>query len=500
MSPNLVPSVPAASGGRIVRRGRACQTTGMTGGTRVAVRIGLAATALCIASVALFWPGYAMYDSVGQYEQVLSGAYDDWHPPIMARLWSLLHPLGPGAAPMLVLQLALYWMGLGGMAAGLAATGRTRAGIAMLAIGVLPPFLGWQVVVLKDAQATGAMLGAGGLVAWWRLRGRRVPVAAAAACVVLIAYATLARANAVFAAVPLGMLLLPATIRWRVRVGGWIGVTLLVLALAPAINHRLLGATPSGVDHTAPLFDMAGIAASVPGAADTGLAPADRAMIVARHCARPFFWDPLGDPAHCGAVMDRLHAVPIGTANRWWLAAIMRHPLAYAAHRAAHLNSTDRWLVPAHWPDANPPQATEANDLTLGTPGAAAVAWQRLAGMLVETPLGWPFAWTLVAAIALAVALRRDRSAARDVATALLGSALLLEASFAVLSIASDLRYHLWPMNAAAAGVVMLADGTPLPRRTVGAGAIVLALFIAAGVVARLILPAPPTGYLGMLG
>ncbi|WP_375394956.1 hypothetical protein [uncultured Sphingomonas sp.] len=462
-------------------------------------RYAVVAASLCALSIVLFWPGYAMYDSVAQYEQVVTGAYDDWHPPVMARLWSVLHPLGPGAAPMLVLQMALYWTGLGGIAAGLAAGGRTRGAAAMLAIGVLPSFLGWQAVVLKDAQATGALLAAAGLTAWWRLRGVRVPVAAGIAVVVLIAYATLARANAVFAAVPLGVLLLPGTVRWPMRTGSWTGMTLLVLALAPIVNHRLLGASSSGVERTAPLFDMAGIAARTPDADGTGLLAEERAVVIARRCARPFFWDPLGDPAHCGTAMDRLRAMPAGAVDRLWLTAIVRHPLAYAAHRVGHLNSTDRWLVAAHWPDANPPRATEPNALGLGSPGRVAVAWQRFAGALVETPLGWPIAWIVVAVVALVVATGRPRPA-RDMATALLGSALLLEASFAVLSIASDLRYHLWPMIATAAAAVLLADGTPLPRRVAWGGAFVLMLVIETAVAARVMLPAAPTTYLGMLG
>ena len=51
--------------------------------------------ALLIASVAaLFWPGVPMYDTVAQYEQVLSNQVDDWHPPVMVRLWQVLHSLG----------------------------------------------------------------------------------------------------------------------------------------------------------------------------------------------------------------------------------------------------------------------------------------------------------------------------------------------------------------------------------------------------------------------
>ena len=55
-------------------------------------------------------------------------------------------------------------------------------------------------------------------------------------------------------------------------------------------------------------------------------------------------------------------------------------------------------------------------------------------------------------------------------------------------------------MIAAAMGAVLLADGTPVPRRTVAAGLVVLALVIAAGIAARVLLPAAPTTYAGMLG
>lgn len=471
----------------------------MTKGSRRAASIALVAALLFAVSLTLFWPGFAMYDTVAQYGQALSGTYDDWHPPVMARLWAVLHPLGPGGVPMLALQMALYWLGLGGIAAGLAAGGRRRGAAAVLAIGALPPFLGWQAAVLKDAQATGALLAAAGVVGWWRLRGVRVPFPAAAAVVVLLAYATLVRANAVFAAVPLGVLLLPADTRLWVRTVAWIGATLAVLALSPAINHRLLGASSSGVEHTAPLYDMAGIAVRSVDADGTGLTPAERATVLARHCVTPFFWDPLGDPDHCDAVMDRLRALPIGTVDRLWIGAIARHPLAWAQHRLAHLNSTDRWLVPAHWLTANPPQASEPNDLGLGAPGRAAVAWQRLAAWLVETPLGWPVAWIVVAVTALAVAIP-GRGAARDLGVALLGSALLLEASFAVVSIASDLRYHLWSMIATAVAAVLVAAEVRASRRTLAIGGAALALVIAGGTAARLLLPAAPATYKAMLG
>ena len=68
-----------------------------------------------------------MYDTVAQYRQVLSGVYDDWHPPAMARVWALLTAFGPGATPMLVLQLATYWLGVGLIGGALARIGAPAA-------------------------------------------------------------------------------------------------------------------------------------------------------------------------------------------------------------------------------------------------------------------------------------------------------------------------------------------------------------------------------------
>ena len=230
------------------------------------------------------------------------------------------------------------------------------------------------------------------------------------------------------------------------------------------MNHQLLRAQPSGVEATQALYDIAGIAARTPDGNTIGLTRQETATVIQRRCAKPFFWDPLGDDAHCGTTMARLRALPTATLYVTLASAALHHPIAYAGHRFAHLNSTDRWLVPFHWPSAAPPVASEPNTIGLANPSAGARAWEVLTAMIVETPLGWPIAWIVVAITALAASLSRPRDPVRELATALLVSAVTLEASFAALSIASDLRYHLWPMIATAISVVQLADRTP-PRR-----------------------------------
>jgi len=152
----------------------------------------------------MFWPGVPMYDTVAQYREVIGDLLvDDWHPPVMVRLWQLLHPFADGTAPVFVLQVALYAIGFVLVVESLVRSGRWRAAVAAAVLGLSPLLLGWQMVVLKDTQMLGALLAAVGIVAHYRLQRRRIPLAAIAAATILIAYATFVRANAIFATAPL---------------------------------------------------------------------------------------------------------------------------------------------------------------------------------------------------------------------------------------------------------------------------------------------------------
>jgi hypothetical protein len=155
--------------------------------------------------------------------------------------------------------------------------------------------------------------------------------------------------------------------------------------------------------------------------------------------------------------------------------------------------------VPFKWPGAAPPLQSEPNAVGLASPGTASRAWETMTAAIVETPLGWPIAWIVVAVTLLASCRTRPLDPARHLAIALLLSAIALEASFAVLSIASDLRYHLWPMIATALAAVLLAEHRP-PKRTMLAGAAIFTLIVTSGITARLLFPRSPQTYAGMLG
>lgn len=466
-----------------------------------AARLAVVAAALLLAaaSFAALWPGYALYDTVGQFRQALSGQYDDWHPPVMARLWALLHDrFGGAGGPMFALQLGAYCLGFGLIAEALAAIGRWRSAVAVLLLAASPLLLGWQGAILKDAQMLGVLVAGVGIVASFALRERRMPMIVATVVAVLFGYAMLVRSNAVFAVVPLVVLLAP-------RPAGLIGkllaigvVSLVVIAAQPFINHQIFHARASGVEKTQPIYDLAAIGVREP--AGSPFTPAELTTFRTKGCVKPFFWDPLGDEVACSGQVERLQGEAPGTLYQLWARAIVEHPAAYARHRLAHWNSTERWLVPPGRIGAEPPETSNENDIGLLAPSSRlSTIVQSLGAAEAGTPLGWPIVWTFIALVAASIAWERRNEPAAGLALALAASAIGLEASFLVVSIASDLRYHLWSMTASALALVLLADGTPLRRGPALVAGVALAAIIAGGCYTRATLPTAPATYRAMI-
>jgi hypothetical protein len=107
--------------------------------------------------------------------------------------------------------------------------------------------------------------------------------------------------------------------------------------------------------------------------------------------------------------------------------------------------------------------------------------------------------WTVVALLLAPVAWRQRAEPAGGIAFALVVSALTLEASFLVVSIASDLRYHLWPMAASALAAILLSGRIALTPRWVIASGAVLALVAGGGLAARASFPQAPGTYAEMV-
>lgn len=475
----------------------------------------------CIVSLAIRWPGIVTYDGVGQYQQALEGDYADWNPPIMARAWALLNHLHGGGAPFFLIQMLLWWGGFGLLAAAMARQRRASsmavrpepvetgaanaapdarfsnsprqggAAILVLLIAAAPLFLGWATVVIKDAQMACCLIAATGLIAHWRLDGRAVPVRGAVPAGLLIAYATLVRGNALFATVPLGL----ALANWGGIVAQWrraalaLCVMLAVIVVTPFINHRVFGARAGHVERALQVYDLAGIAYHARLAAISGVPAALSRAAEEKGCYTPYYWNPYGEATQCGAIGDALafgeDASP--HLDLLWAGQIARHPLAYAEHRAGHLNDNLRFWVAQGEPDGAPQAESEPNDLGLGAHSGAAGRWLVAAGeWMLRTPLGWPCAWLAVSLALSWASPRSARGAQAALGRALALSAACMSGSFAVVSIASDLRYHIWSMVAAALALILLADARALERKRAAWAMLAVLLVTAAASAARL--------------
>ena len=453
-----------------------------------------AAALLGLVQLAMFSPGIAVFDSINQYGQAMSGHYDDWHPPIMARLWAGLGALGlHGTAPMLVLQLGIFWVGLAliGMAV---ARWRPGAGWAVLIVGLLPIVANWMIVIVKDVGLVAALTGATGIVALYRMRERKMPWWAIGVVLILLAYAVLVRANSAFATVPLawswqgwaGMR------RWWARAALALLTLVAVFGASRPIDHHVLGAHASHVENTLPVFDLAGIAHFAPLGTVPGVSPAQWRKVTTHRCYMPFYWDPFADRTRCGDIGDMMTDEDvIPSLGRLWVEEILAHPIAYAEHRLAHLNSTLRIWVPADEPSTAAPALSDSNDWRIGgtrTPRADALATVTKA--IARTPLGAPATWLALAIGLFWMLLGTPEQPARALGLSLSLSGIAMTASFAVVSIASDMRYHLWLFVCTGLAAAMLVACRDVPRRPFAVVAAVLLVLCAIEGIARLTLPA----------
>ena len=444
--------------------------------------IPLLIAALAALQLAAFRWGVIMPDTVVQYEQALSGQYADWHPPVTAWLWRQLGAARFGSAPMLLLDMALVWTGLGLVAEALRRRGQRSGALAAVAIGAVPIVFGEVGAILKDSLLAACLTAVVGIAAAHHLRARsmRWPARLAMAALLVIASAT--RVNAPLACAPILLLALPRpppTLRWTLV--ALLPAFLLSLAANRIVDDVLLRPVAQHPFLSQVNIDLAGITLRSGDNVYPASARPDAALLAA--CYTPAQFNPRYED-RCGVAEDGLHRLYDAHpgAARLWLGAIAAHPLAYAEHRLAHFNANQRWFV-ATVPDDAVYIATTPNDAGLRFEmNALSGLVHRAAAILAISPLGRPATW-----LAVAVALLGIGGAPLPRLLAL--SALLYGGGYAVASVAPDLRYNLWTMLAAMIATLMtVATGSLAGARRwrLAAAATIVALVVA-GEVAALI-------------
>lgn len=406
----------------------------------------------CAGSLA-YWPGLVTWDSLRQYGQALSGDFDDWHPPAMEWIWRQLLPIAHGPAPMLMLQLGLYALGFALLILAAARAGRGWRAVAIGCVALLPLSVALMATIIKDSLMTGALLAAAGLCAFADRRATGKGAMRLIALALLLFASTL-RFNAVFATLPLALWTLPEA--WRRRPGRLVGSAALLLALLAAampLANRLTAAKPSGVELSLIIFDLGGIT-RYSGEDQFPPLGVEHVVAVNRHCYTPVKWDSyawwVDEPCPIGfEQVRRAFAAQHIEPHLFWLAAILRHPIAYTEHRLAHWNIETRFLT-LDSVDRPVQVAAPPNEWGFAvTPNAIVRAVDRLACLSGEAPIGWPCVW--IAAMAGLLWAGRIGFSTRVLAW----SALLYALGYAPLGVAAELRYYLWTMIAGALALVL---------------------------------------------
>jgi hypothetical protein len=447
---------------------------------------------LFVVNVALHFPGTMNNDSIGQYRQAVSGQYADWHPPVMAWLWANLRVFGDGPAPLLILHLALYWLGFGLLADALRRTGQPRLALLVALGGAFPPFLYINAQVVKDVGMAATWIAAFGLLFWFRAQQRRVPVAVGLVVVLLVAYGTLVRTNAVFGLGPL-VLYAFAPAHWLRNVRLMVAAVVVAVAAIPlsqVINRVAFDPIQQQPVQSLFLFDLMGIAVH------TGdprvLEP--RATFQAgelRSCYTPYWWDSLSPWGRCAAKVNRpagteLATLPDGLAQQW-MGAIASNPGAYLAHRLKHFNSSLLFAVPLKHVRLTPEYRTDDPAVK---PLEVVSASDVQRDLLRKNPFVWPVTWVTWACFLLWMLAREKPTASVQLARVLAVSSLGYSGAYLLIGVATDMRYHYWTLLSVLVGSLLVLPQLIRGLRTRSApvlwGLGAVGLVVAIGVTARL--------------
>lgn len=451
----------------------------MSRAAREALLTWLLALAGCVFAYWTFTPGWLSWDSAYQWQQARTGEFDALHPPLQTLLWSWIEPWWGGPSSQLLLQQAMIWTALGGIAAGLNVHYGLRAAIVAV-LGLWPPLLLVSAHIWKDVP----MLGAFALAVWmlrlelqhpgWRYR---------LLALLMLGIACACRHNAITGAAPLLLWIVWRSLGELPRLQGLRTRPLLraFAALPPAIVLALglqgIAQLPNyfdGVKRTPAVWSVVALwdMAAVSLAEDRMVFPADFVVPGATvEDLRPHFTDWSNTTVlMSGKLIPTLAYAyspeQIAELRRAWLRLPIDHPGPYFAHRL-RLAELLFGLDPAALPDH---QVLMPGFVALGDNPPIEAPVNAVRDSLLDFgrrhtngPWFWGWLYLLLAVgagIAAVPGFLRDRPHAA-LAGAVAASALAYALPLALVSGSAEFRYLNWPILASLLAPLLLAFGRP---------------------------------------
>lgn len=393
-------------------------------------------TVFALINVYLRFPGEMGTDAISQYRQIHSGVLTDWHPPIMALLWSLLDRVWRGSGLLFVLHAGLYWLGYLLLAVGLYRCEDTVGAWCVVAIALFPTNVLLLHEITKDVGLAVTCLIAFSVIYSSRRANRSLSPIVIVSLIVLIIYATLVRANAIFATPALILYLIWPTLNRRpmVAIMFYIGMLIIFIPASGFINHNLIAAKRDEAIRSLEVFDMAGIADRTDDA--SMFQSQGNALEAVKRCYTPTLWDPIGG-APCG-LLPRIGS-PTATL---WLRAIQNHPRAYLRHRLSYFSRAINSRYLHHIPE------DEAYDWNYFLNSKPHLLKDRILNTVFDLSVFTPLFSALLGLITLVLLTDRKIRATAEgtLALFLMLSGQIYLAAYFIVGVASEFRYFLWCM------------------------------------------------------
>jgi hypothetical protein len=429
-------------------------------------RVAFTIAAITVAGFALtlyiFYPGIMTFDARYVYRDIAKGFYGDWQSPVMTFVWSLIDPIAPGTASILLLMVTLYWLAFGLLALAVA---RRAAWLALLVplLAFTPPAFVFVGIIWRDVLFAVSWLLAAALVFALSNRDWKSRVPGQILALALLVFGFLIRPNALAAAPVLAAYILwPMRFSFKRAAVLYIPVALGLFGLMHVVYYDWLGAARQHALHSVLVFDLGGISHFAKDNSFPGTWTPDQSRLITETCYNPVAWDVYWTRQPCSFVMARLESEKIfGTTELTdaWKSAIAHHPLAYLRHRVVFI-----WTLLTE-----PNVSMWTMDLDDTSKIAFAdnprlMALKALHDFLQPTPLFWIGSWLLLAVIVCLAAWRRRDTASGAFALGVCGSAVIYLMTFSAIGVATDFRYALWTVLAALVGLVAVV--LPVPPAT----------------------------------
>jgi hypothetical protein len=424
-----------------------------------------------------FYPGVMTWDAKFVYQDIAKGFYGDWQSPVMTWLWGLIDPIAPGSGSMFILIATLYWLGFALPSFALALSGHRNA-LLLPFLALLPPAFVFVGTIWRDVLFSACWLVAAGVAFLAPARPSRVRLPAQLLALLLVVFGVLLRPNALLAAPLLAAYTIgPDRFSWRRTFLLYVPAAIAIFASVQLIYYGALGATRQNPLQAIMIFDLGGISHfAKENQYPVEWSEAQNSQLL-DSCYKPTEWDIYWRLEPCQFVMQKVEREKglFGTSAipKAWLAAILRHPIAYLQHRSAFMwnflgggNNLTMWIADV---DHSSERVFADRRIFAGL--------VSLHDLLKPTPLFRAGSWLLLCVALCWFGWRRGNTREGAFALGACGSAVIYVMSFYLVGVASDFRYAYWTVLTGLAGSVVVASRTTaasaeLDREPAGRGSI----------------------------